>query len=67
MHGYARGLGSGIIVTSLGDEDHWGLVYIKEKHARKYAQNVAFRLFAAASLFGLTDWLHMYLFYSSKV
>ena len=38
------------------------IVYITEKLARKYEQNVTFDLFAAASRFRLTGWVHIHLF-----
>ena len=42
------------------------MVYITEKFAHQHAQNTTFRLFAAASLFSLTGWFYIHLFYSSK-
>ena len=44
------------------------IVYITEKHARQYAQSTTYVLFVEASLFRLTGWFHIHLFfYLSKV
>ena len=34
-----------------------------EKHAHQFTQNTTLVLFAAASLFRLTDWFHIHLFH----
>ena len=39
------------------------VVYIIEKHVRQHGQNTTFGLFVEASLFRLTGWFHIHLFY----
>ena len=56
-------------MTSLGDKTNEGSrsVYITEKVAHHHVQNATFGLFAATSLFRLTGWFHIHLFYSTKI
>ena len=59
----AKGLESGLSVTSLGDKDHWGLSY--HLHCRETCvPTCAEHEFC---LFRLTGWFHIHLFYSSKL
>ena len=62
------GLGSGISVTSRGKRTNEGsrIVYITEKLMRQHAQNTTLSLFAASSLFRLTGWFHIHLFFHSS-